>query len=542
MAECTEPPDVTSLWSPVRRATFGDQLRRNAVRIPDRPAIIALHTPAAERRVVSYEELNALANRVANALLERGIGTGDVVAIMGHNCPEAVVAFWGAAKIGAAVTGVNYTFTSREIEYQLEHSGAKAILCEAAFVEKIDRLERLLPSLVLRIVNDAYSDEPAPGWVRLAELIASGDSDEPDVEVSELSLGIIPYTSGTEALPKAIAIPQRNYFVSMIPSYITGIGLLEDDVWYHTAPFHTIAGMGIHIMLMCLGNTMVLPFKTDPVEALDALIDEHITVVGQTPTFYLQVVGAPRFRSADLSSLRRAITYGGTMPRLMLEGFGSVCPKLVWVTLWSQSELTQTPTIGRFRTLADIPNGDTSWIGRPTAQLEVRVADQDGNDAPEGELLCRSPGVMSGYYKDPERTSAVLRGGWLHTGDNVRLGDQGDLFFVDRQKDLIKTGGMNVSSVEVERILYEHPSVLEVAVVGVLDDYWSQRVTAFVVPRVADAADAQELRDFCRRQLAGYKVPKDVWMVKSLPKDTQGKILKRELRREPERFVKQRQS
>lgn len=520
-----------SIGESVRRATFGDQLRRHAARIPDRPAIVALHSPLHERRVLTYRELNERVNRMANSLAARGVGLGDVVATMGRNTPESVVAFWAAAKLGAAVTGVNYTFTSREIHYQLEHSEAKAIVCEDAFVAKIEALDEPLPHLTVRVVNDADANTAPATWERFSTLLAEGDASEPDVDVDELTLGIIPYTSGTEALPKAVAIPQRNYFVSMIPSYVTGIGLLEDDVWYYTMPFHTIAGMGMQICLLALGNTIVLPFAVDPAKALAALVDERVTIVGQTPTFYLQVIQAPGFAEADLTRLRRAITYGGTMPRAMFEGFASAAPDIQWVTLWSQSELTQTPTIGRFRSLDDVPGHDPAWIGRPTAQLEVRVIDAEGNDAAEGELICRSPGVMRGYHKNPEKTAEVLRDGWLHTGDIVRIDQAGNLYFMDRQKDMIKTGGMNVSSVEVERVLYQHASIMEVAVVGTADDYWSQLVTAFVVPRPGASVDPEEVRTFCKEHLAGYKVPKVVNVVAALPKDTQGKILKRELRR-----------
>ncbi len=384
----------------------------------------------------------------------------------------------------------------------------------------------------MRIVNRVSGATDAlAGWLSLDDLIDKGDPSEPTVDVDESSLGILPYTSGTEALPKAVAIPQRNYFVSTMPAFVTGLGLVEDDVFYYVMPFHTIAGMGMQITLLCLGNTIVLPFAVDPTQALDALVNEKVSVVGQTPTFFLQVIRAPGFGDADLSSLRRAISYGGTMPKAMFEGFAEACPDIEWVTLWSQSELSQTPTIGRFRSLDDVPNGDPSWIGRPTAQLEVRVVDEDGSDAPEGELICRSPGVMRGYHKDPDKTAEVLRDGWLHTGDNVRTDEAGNLFFVDRKKDLIKSGGMNVSSVEVERVLYQHPAVLEVAVVGIDDEYWGQRVTAFLVARPDTTVDVEAVRDFCKETLAAYKVPKDVNVVDALPKDTQGKILKRELRR-----------
>jgi acyl-CoA synthetase (AMP-forming)/AMP-acid ligase II len=524
---------TTGIEEAVRRATFGDQLRRHAARIPDRPAIVALHSPLHERRVLTYRELNEQANRLANSLAALGVGLGDVVATMGRNTPESVVAFWAAAKLGAAVTGVNYTFTEREIHYQLAHSEAKALVCEDAFVAKIEALSEPLPNLTVKVVNDAYADTAPESWHRFGALVAAGSPEEPESDADESTLGIIPYTSGTEALPKAVAIPQRNYFVSMIPSYTTGIGLIEEDVWYYTMPFHTIAGMGMQICLLCLGNTIVLPFAVNPAQALRAFVDEGVTIVGQTPTFYLQVIQTPGFDDADLTGIRRAITYGGTMPRAMFEGFAKAAPDLEWVTLWSQSELTQTPTIGRFKSLDDVPNNDPAWIGRPTAQLELRVLDAEGNDADEGELICRSPGVMRGYYKNPDKTAEVLRDGWLHTGDMVRRDAAGNLFFMDRQKDMIKTGGMNVSSVEVERVLYQHSGVMEAAVVGVADEYWSQLVTAFVVPRSEGSVDPEELREFCKVQLAGYKVPKIVNIVDALPKDTQGKILKRELRRQP---------
>jgi acyl-CoA synthetase (AMP-forming)/AMP-acid ligase II len=522
---------------PIRRATFGDQLRRNALRFPDREALVAVGGPDENgRRAMTYRQLNSQANQLASSLHARGVGPGDVVAIMGRNTPESIVAFWAAAKLGAACTGVNYAFTARELHYQVEHCGAKAIVVEDAFTAALEELTEPLPNLELRIVNDVFASTAPQHWLRLSELVAAGEDAEPDVDVDEGSIGIIPYTSGTEALPKAVAIPQRNYFMSMIPAFVSGIGLVEEDVWYFTSPFHTIAGMGMQIALLSLANTVILPFKVDPPQALRSLVSERVTVVGQTPTFFLQLIAVPGFADADLSRLRRAISYGGTMPRAMFDAFASAAPQLEWVTLWSQSEITQTPTIGRFRGLDDIPGGDASWIGKPTAQLEVRVVDENGRDAVEGELICRTPGVMAGYYKNPERTAEVMRDGWLHTGDLVRVDEDGNLFFRDRQHDMIKSGGMNVSSVEVERILYQHANVLEVAVVGVADDHWSQAVTAFVVPRNPATADGDALRSHCREQLAGYKVPKTINIVEALPKDIQGKILKRELRASPAKY------
>jgi acyl-CoA synthetase (AMP-forming)/AMP-acid ligase II len=536
--------DHISRYHPARRATIGDLMRRNAKRFPDREALVMPVSKANPvRRSLTYAELNASVNRMAHALEGLGIVRGNVIATMGRNLPETVVTFWAAMKIGAVVTGVNYTFTSGEIVYQLTHSRAKALLVEDRFVEKIDLITDPLPDLQVRIVNDTYADTSGDQWLKFSQLMADGDDTEPVADVSEDDLAILPYTSGTEALPKAVMVPHRNYLVSMIPSYVTGMGLVEDDVWYYVLPFHTIAGMGMQIALLSLANTIVLPVESTPAEALDAIVDEKVTVVGQTPTFYLQVINASDFYDMDLSRLRRGITYGGTMPQSMFDAFAKVAPDLLWITLWSQSELTQTPTIGRFQSLADIPNGDVAWIGKPTSQLEVRVVDPDDNDVEpgvEGELICRSPGVMLGYLNNADLTATVMRNGWLHTGDLVRRDAEGNLFFVDRQKDVIKSGGMNVSSVEVERVCYQFPGVQEIAVVGLADDYWSQAVTAFVVPRDGTSLDASELIAYCKERLAGYKVPKSVRIVASLPKDTQGKMLKRELRRAAEGEAKAR--
>jgi acyl-CoA synthetase (AMP-forming)/AMP-acid ligase II len=240
----------------------------------------------------------------------------------------------------------------------------------------------------------------------------------------------------------------------------------------------------------------------------------------------------PVFESMDVGSLRRCITYGGMVPRAMIEAWRVAAPEVMWGTYWGQSELSQLGSIGWFATLEDIPGGDPSWIGRPVPQLEIRVVDDDGNDGEVGELLCRTPSAMLGYLDDAERTEAVFADGWVHTGDLVRVDADGNLFFFDRKKDMIKTGGMNVSSVEVERVLYQHDAVMEAAVVGVPDDYWSEAVNAFVVPRPGVDVDTADVIAHCKERLAGFKVPKAVHVVDALPKDTQGKILKRELRKQ----------
>lgn len=339
------------------------------------------------------------------------------------------------------------------------------------------------------------------------------------------------YTSGTEAFPKGVMIPHRNYLISTTPAWASGLGILPTDVWLFLMPFHTIAGLGSMTTLTQLGATLVLAHTVDAKMATEVIARERVTILAQTPTFYLAMTQVEGFDQMDVGSLRRCITYGGLVPQAMIDAWREAAPDVMWGTYWGQSELSQLGSIGWFSSVEDIPGQDPSWIGKPVPQLEVRVVDDDGNDAETGELICRSPSAMLGYLDDPERTAEVFRDDWVHTGDLVRIDADGNLFFFDRKKDMIKTGGMNVSSIEVERAIYQHPGAHEVAVVGVPDDYWSEAVTAFVVARPGVDLDPDDVIAHCKERLAGFKVPKSVVTVDELPKDTQGKILKRELRK-----------
>jgi acyl-CoA synthetase (AMP-forming)/AMP-acid ligase II len=340
------------------------------------------------------------------------------------------------------------------------------------------------------------------------------------------------YTSGTEAFPKGVMIPHRNYLLGTTPAWVAHMDIRPEDTWLFVMPFFTMAGLGSMTNLTLVGATLVMPYAIDPAGALRLLRDEGVTTMAQTPTFFLAVARQGDFADDPPMALRRCITYGGMVPGSMLDAWRAVLPELVWGTFWSQSELSQLGTVGWFCTLDDIPGRDPSWIGKAMAGLELRVVDDDGNDAGEGHVICRSPAVMLGYHDDPDRTAEVFRDGWLHTGDVMRIDTDGNLFFLDRAKDMIKSGGMNVSSVEVERILSAHPAVERAAVVGVADDYWSEAVNAFVVPRPGETPHAEDLIAWTRERAAPYKVPKAIHLVDQLPVDGQGKVLKRELRQQ----------
>jgi acyl-CoA synthetase (AMP-forming)/AMP-acid ligase II len=344
---------------------------------------------------------------------------------------------------------------------------------------------------------------------------------------------MIVYTSGTEATAKGVMIPHRNYLASTTPAWSWGLETGPRDTWLFVMPFHTIAGLGSMTSLTIMGATLVLPATVEPASALKIIGGEAVTVIAQTPTFYVALSRHDTFGPETVGQVRRCMTYGGQIPPQVIEAWAAAAPDVAWGTYWGQSELSQLGTVGFFRTLDDVPDRDPSWIGKPVTNLEVRVVDAEGHDAEVGELLCRSPSVMLGYLDDPERTAETFRDGWVHTGDIVRIDTEGNLFFQDRLKDMIKSGGMNVSSQEVERVVHEHPGVLRAAVVGMPDPYWSEAVTAFVIAKDGHRLDPGEVVAHCKERLATYKVPKTVHLVDELPVDPQGKVLKRKLRASP---------
>ncbi|MGB6182576.1 MAG: class I adenylate-forming enzyme family protein, partial [Rhodococcus sp. (in: high G+C Gram-positive bacteria)] len=420
------------------RATIGDQLRRHARTQPDKVAFISYAADGA-RTVTTYGELDRHANRCANLLLERGVAPGDRVASMARNSIDVVIAYYGALKIGAAFTGINVLYRGPEVRHQLEHAEPTVVLAGPEFV---DTVRSVLPDGVSLI---SFGDE-------YAELTASLADSEPEVDVDENDVAMVVYTSGTEAAPKGVMIPHRNFLISTAPAWSWGLRTGPEDTWLFVMPFHTIAGLGSMTTLTLMGATLVLPATAEPTRSLQIIADEKISVIAQTPTFYFALAREAGFGPESVAQVRRCLTYGGQVSPNTIAAWAAAAPDAIWGTYWGQSELSQLGSVGWFTTLDDIPDGDASWIGKPVTHLEIKVVDPDGNESEIGELICRTPSVMLGYFKDEARTAEVFRDGWVHTGDMVRIDDNGNLFFYDRMKDMIKSGGMNVSSQEVERV------------------------------------------------------------------------------------------
>jgi acyl-CoA synthetase (AMP-forming)/AMP-acid ligase II len=496
-------------------------LKRNAMRTPNKIAVVERKSDG-KRREVSYQDLNQLANLIAAEWQLLGVKPKSTVAGIGKNGIELIAAYFATLKLGCVFTMLNYSHTRSELEYQISHAKPEILAYLDSTSDLVDSLQNSLTE----------SNGCSYGLDKLLNKLVDATYLEPDVEIADDWSALLVYTSGTESRPKGVELTHRNFMIATTPAWSYEGYLRNSDRFLLLAPIHTMAGIGTVTNAISLGATLVVLDSTDPNLVLEAIEVERISNMSQTPTFYRRMVESDKFSLTDLTSLEQCHTYGGLNQVGVFEALVTKVPHLQWATYWGQSELSQLGCIGWFKSLSEIPGGDLRWIGLPVPHLEVRVVDESDNDAEVGEMIIRSPAIMSGYRNDEEKTKEVLRGGWLRTGDIVRQDAEKNLFFYDRKKDVIKTGGMNVSSLEVEQAILEIPGVLEVAVVGVSDEVWSEAVVAFVVIKSNDKIDSVKIISHCKSNLAGYKVPKVVHFKDSLPKDLQGKILKRILRDE----------
>ncbi len=510
----------------LRRAALGDMLRRQAARQADKPAVIS-RAADGSRKVFTYAEMEAFSNRVAHGLERLGVERGDRVAVMCRNVGEYVGIYYGILKQAAVFTPLNPSYLPAEVARQVDHATPRVVIAGPGMSQRALRgLSEARAQSRLVVMEETGARD----HISLSRMLEDSPDHMPEAVIDESDLAMVMYTSGTESTPKGIMVTHRAMMISTTPSWSYEGYVESSDVFLLLAPVYTMAGTGTVTNLISMGATVVMIPFTEPGAVLAAIEAEGVTNTSQTPTFYHRMIRHPEFSTRDLSSLRQAHVYGGPIPFDAVSGFRRRAPGVTWATYWGQSELSQLGVIGFFREPGDIPERDPRWIGRPAPHVDVRVVDRRGDDSEVGELLCRSPGVMEGYYRDCEATAAVLRDGWLHTGDVVRLDSGGNLFFYDRVKDMIKTGGMNVSSAEVEETVRGHPGDAEVAVVGLAHPEWVEAVTAAVVLHEGATVTRAEMIEYCRARLAGYKTPKRVEFVEGLPIDPQGKVRKRRLR------------
>jgi fatty-acyl-CoA synthase len=508
---------------------IGDYLGRREVYSPDKVAIIDAGKSPQMR--LTYRAWNRRVNRLANWLREHaGAGYRDRVAILAQDGVEHLDLLYACGKLGAIHTALNWRLHWRELVALIEETQPKALIYSDAFKESVAEIERATRGRAQAIGRYLHVDgEGLPGSLPYEAALAAA----PEVPVTcerlvEEDIACLLFTGGTTGLPKGAQISHRQICWNVLNTVIHDLS--HDDIYLCVFPLFHAGGLFAYVSSQVVfGNTTILTRQFDPVQVLDLLEREKVTVFAAVPTMYQMLAQAPNFATADLSSLRFCTSGGAPLPVPLIEQY----TREKGIRFKQGFGMTEYGP-GLFALAPEDAIRKAGSIGRPNFFIDVRVVDQNnrplGPNQP-GELLLKGPSGCSGYWNNPEASAAVVDAeGWFHTGDIVEYDDEWYFYVRDRKKDMFISGGENVYPVEIENVLYRHPAVHMCAVIGVPDDKWGEVGKACVVFKPGQSAGAQELIDHMQAHLARYKVPHSVEILEALPLSSMGKVLKRELR------------
>ena len=497
-------------------------LAHHAARTPDKPITVF------EGTTTTYGQMAARVAALAAGLAERDIGRGDVVGLLSYNCPEMLEAIFAANHLGAIAMPINWRLAAPEVRYILDHSEAKALVCDEACVPLADDATKDLESRLLRAcVAGAAPD----GWTALAEIRSLGDaagSVAPALTTVD-DVHRLMYTSGTTGHPKGVMLTHANLAWKNL-AHIVEFGFTGADLGLACGPLYHVGALDLTTTtLIAAGATVIIHRQFDAAAVVDELERSRVSTVWLAPAMVNAIMALPGVEERDLSSVRVIINGGEKMPIPLIERIQRTFPAAWFADAYGLTETVSGDTfLDRDSIITKLGS-----VGRPCLHLELDIWDEQGRPvAPgeRGEIVLRGPKVFAGYWRDEAATAKAFAGGWFHTGDIGVRDEDGYLFIVDRLKDMIVSGGENIAGSEVERVLYEHDAVSEVAVVARPHERWGEVPVAFVALREGAAVTADELVEHCRARLAKYKVPKDVIFVDALPRNPSGKVLKRALR------------
>src|SRR4051794_4776398 len=491
-------------------ANLAQLLTDTAARYGDRPAL------QVDEAVVTYEQFDDAAGRVAGWLRSRGLRPGDRVGVMLPNVPYFAVAYYGVLRAGGVVVPMNVLLKEREVAFYLSDPGARFVFVWHQFADAAGEGAAAAGAEAIVV---------APG--EFERFLAEGQPEREDVERDGSDTAVIIYTSGTTGTPKGAELTHDNLRMNCLHGAKHLAGTTQADVILGALPlFHSFGQTCCLNGAVSAGACLTLLPRFDAGKALEIIQRDRVTIFEGVPTMYHAMLHHPERERFDVTSLRLCISGGSSLPVEVLRGFDEAFGTKI-LEGYGLSETSPVATSSR-------PDRERKpgSIGQPIDGVEMKVVDDDGNEVPQGEvgeIIIRGHNVMKGYWNRPDATAAVMRDGWFHTGDLARVDEDGYFFIVDRKKEMIIRGGYNVYPREIEEVLYEHPAVLEAAVIGVPDVSLGEDVGAAVVLKPGQDADADDIRTFVKERVAAYKYPRKIWFRDELPKGPTGKILKREI-------------
>ena len=474
---------------------------------------------------VTYQGMRDWATALAAGLQARGVGAGDVVGLLSYNSIEFLATIFATNYLGAIAMPINWRLAAEELRFILDHSEARALVCDDALIDLANEATNRLNG---DLVRACISTETFAGWERFSDLSAeSARLVRAPVQADDIHR--LMYTSGTTGRPTGVMITHANLAWKNY-AHITEFGFTGADVGLACGPLYHVGALDLTTTsLIAAGATTIIHRVFEAPDVVDEIERSRVTTVWLAPAMINAIMALPDIEQRDLSSVRLVINGGEKMPIPLIERLQRTFPSAWCADAYGLTETVSGDTfLDRDNTVSKLGS-----VGRPCQYLELDIWDEQGASLPpgeRGEVVLRGPKVFKGYWRDADATSAAFAGGWFHTGDIGVKDDDGYLYIVDRLKDMIVSGGENIASSEVERVLYEHESVVEAAVVGRPDDRWGEVPVAFVVLSSAGTTTPEELIEHCRRQLARFKIPTQVTFIDALPRNPSGKVLKRELR------------
>lgn len=512
-------------YNGISRWVIADMLRRARYHHPDKLAVIF------GDKSLTYTQLEDECNRVANALRAIGVQKYDRVAILAHNTLHHAMTWFGCCKIGAVYLAINYMLRGKDIAFCINHSESTVFIVEDALYDLVkDVLDDMPTVKTLLWSNQGSGAEPVSDRFIDFDKWAGGYSvDEPEANLHIEDPCQMTYTSGTESLPKGVIISNQALMSHYMGAIIDG-QYDEDDVSINALPIYHCAQRDVFMNpVFWLGGTNIL-MGPDLTQILKNIEKYKATMFFAPPTVWIGLLRHPDFDKTDLSSLKKLYYGASIMPVEILRELIERLPGTRIYNYYGQTELAPYHTILKAKD-AMTKLGSAGMGG---LNMETRLEDEDGKEITRegvpGEICGRGPHALIMYFKEPEKTEEVMKGGWFHSGDIGILDSDRYITVADRKKDMVKTGGENVSTREVEEVIYLDKRVQEVAVIGLPHQKWVEAVTAVVVPKQGEIITEEEILHLCHRELATFKCPKGVIFLEALPKTPTGKILKREMR------------